>query len=214
VTLADELHVQDDLLLGRYGLVLQWAEVGDLAAARAELDRAATAPTTSPEMRRFVLAVGEADLARMAGDPAVAVRAYHDALALQPRVGGIPAEVRPVILLNLARAVLATGDVAEARRHADEVRRGADNRLVVASLAEVDAAIALAEGAPDRAAHLLGCAEAARGIANLGSRAVVETAAAARSALGQEKYDREYATGAAYSLDETCTVLGTQVLRR
>jgi hypothetical protein len=43
---------------------------------------------------------------------------------------------------------------------------------------------------------------------------VVETAAAARSALGQEKYDREYATGAAYSLDETCTVLGTQVLRR
>jgi predicted ATPase/DNA-binding SARP family transcriptional activator len=215
VMLAEELNVEEDLLFGRYGLILQMAELGDLAAARAELDRAAAGLGGAPALRQFVLAVGEADLARLSGDPARAVPAYRRALEHEPDAG-MPGEIRPIVLLNLTRAVLATGDVEGAREQADEVRETAENRLVLAVLAEVDAAVAVSESAMDRAARLLGCAEAIRGVPNRGSREVAATVAAAREALGPERYAREYATTAAYSLDEVRAFLGApaQVLRR
>src|SRR6266545_1972080 len=87
VALAEELRVEEDLLLARYGLALQRAEIGDLAGARADLDRAALASTNTPEMRRFVMTLGDADLARMSDQPDRAVAAYHQALELIPRVG-------------------------------------------------------------------------------------------------------------------------------
>jgi predicted ATPase/DNA-binding SARP family transcriptional activator len=214
VALAEELRVVDDLLYGRYSLALVRAESGDLAGARAELDRAAAVPTNSAWMRRLILALGEADLARLAGERVAAVRVYHHALEIAPRVAGIPVEIRTLILLNLARAVLATGDVEQARRHADEARELADNRLILATLAEVSAAIAAAAGDHRRAAELLGCAEAFRGIENRGSREVAATVAAVRSALPPEEYEREYARAAAYPLDELRALLGVQVLRR
>ncbi|OLB76213.1 MAG: hypothetical protein AUI14_19370 [Actinobacteria bacterium 13_2_20CM_2_71_6] len=208
VAVAEELSIDDDLMLARYALALQRAEIGDLAGARAELDRTAAAPFNAPEMRRFVLAVGEADLARLADDPASAIRAYHHAVELQSHVGGLPGEIRPLVLLNLARAVLAAGDVATARRHTDEARDLADNRLLFANLAEVYAALALADGEPHRAARMLGCAQAIRSVANLGSREVTATVAATRAALTPEDYTKEYATMAAYSFDEARAALG------
>src|SRR6266545_240279 len=214
VALAEELRVEEDLLLARYGLALQRAEIGDLAGARADLDRAALASTNTPEMRRFVMTLGDADLARMSDQPDRAVAAYHQALELIPRVGGLPTEIRPLILLNLARAVLAAGDADQARRPLDEIRELPENRLILANLAEVSAALAVAENEPDRAARLLGCAKVFRGIPNRGSREVAATTAAARFALGPERYEREYAAGAAYSVDKARAELGAQVLRR
>jgi len=78
------------------------------------------------------------------------------------------------------------------------------------------ATVAAAQGAPDRAARLLGCAEAIRGVPNQGSREVVATTLALQEALGTERYAREYATTAAYSLEEVRAFLGApaQVLRR
>ena len=214
VALAEELRVEEDVLLARYGLALQRAEIGDLAGARADLDRAALASTNTPEMRRFVMTLGDADLARMSDQPDRAVAAYHQALELIPRVGGLPTEIRPLILLNLARAVLAAGDADQARRPLDEIRELPENRLILANLAEVSAALAVAENEPDRAARLLGCAKVFRGIPNRGSREVAATTAAARFALGPERYEREYAAGAAYSVDKARAELGAQVLRR
>src|SRR6266545_4481255 len=214
VALAEELRVEEGLLLARYGLALQRAEIGDLAGARADLDRAALASTNTPEMRRFVMTLGDADLARMSDQPDRAVAAYHQALELIPRVGGLPTEIRPLILLNLARAVLAAGDADQARRPLDEIRELPENRLILANLAEVSAALAVAENEPDRAARLLGCAKVFRGIPNRGSREVAATTAAARFALGPERYEREYAAGAAYSVDKARAELGAQVLRR
>jgi tetratricopeptide (TPR) repeat protein len=209
VALADQLSIVDDLLIGRYSLVLEWAEVGDFAAARAELDRAASGPTIAEDTRRLVLTVGEADLARLSGEPAAAILPYREALELLPRLSGIPPEIRSLLMLNLARALVATGDADAAAEQADKVRSLPTNRIALASLAEVDAAIALARGAPDRAARLLGCAHAARGAANLGSREVAALVAAAEAALGPERYAAEYAGAMAYSIAEV-----TQVLRR
>ncbi|OLE26017.1 MAG: hypothetical protein AUG44_14255 [Actinobacteria bacterium 13_1_20CM_3_71_11] len=207
VALAEELDVEEDQLFGRYGLLLHRAELGDLAAARAELDRAASRHGTAPDRRRFILAVGEADLARLSGDPAAAVAGYHRALASEAD-SGIPGEIRPIVQLNLVKAVLATGDVAGAGRLIDEVRAAAGNRLVLAVLAEVEAAVAVARGDGAAAARLLGCAEAIRGVPNRGSREVAATVAAARDAVGPEGYAREYATTAAYSLDKVRAFLG------
>src|SRR5205823_10817034 len=141
------------------------------------------------------------DLARLAGEADRAVPAYHRALRLDPQTA-LPAEIRPIVLLNLTRAVLATGDLDGARRQLEEVRAMAENRLVLAVLAEVDAAVTLAFGEPARAARLLGCAEAIRGIPNRGSREIAATVSAARAALGAERYTREYAVTAAYPLDD------------
>ena len=85
---------------------------------------------------------------------------------------------------------------------------------MLANLAEVLAALAVAAGAPHAVARLLGCAEAVRGLANEGSREVAATAAAARSAVDPEEYAREYAIGAAYSLDEARAYLTAQDRRR
>jgi Tetratricopeptide repeat len=193
---------------------LQRAETGDLAGAREELDRAAAMPSNSPQMRRFILAIAEADLARMAGDPATAIPVYHQALEMAPHVRGLPGEVGSLILLSLVRALIAAGDLDEARRHVKTVREQVHNRLFLATLAEVAAALAVAEGAHRRAAHLLGCAEAVRGTANLDSREVAATVATVRSALDPDECARGYATAAAYPIDAARKALGVQVLRR
>ncbi len=212
VALGQELRVEEDLLLTRYSLATQWAETGRFAEAQAELERAAAVPGP-PERCRLVLTLGAGDLARLRGEPTAAITAYRQALEVHPRVVGLPAEVGPLIRLNLARAVLAGGDVDEARRLAAGIGP-TDARLVLANLAEVLAAIAVADRAPHDAARLLGCAAAVRGLANQGSREVTAVTAATRALLGDEEYATEYATTAAYSLGEARSLLQAQARRR
>jgi tetratricopeptide (TPR) repeat protein len=215
VALAEELGTDDDLIFARVGLVLAWAEAGEPDRARAELAVVARVPGDLPTVRQLILAFGEADLARRYGRPDEAVRRYEETLQMQPAVTAVPPEIRQFILLGLAGAVLRTGDLSRARRHADEAREMAEHRRpMLATVAEVYAAIRLAEGAPRDGARLLGCAEALRGAPNRGSRDVAATAAAARSALDEETYAKEYATGAAYSPDEARDALAAQARRR
>ncbi len=203
VALASELRVDDDLLLARYALAMERAESGDLDGARVELDRAVTERGNAPQMREFMVAVGESDLARITGDPGTAVSGYRRALELKSGIPALPAEVGQFVRLNLARAALAAGDPAQARQFADEVHDGPfAGRSNLAGLAELYAALAFTDGDPGTAARLLGCAEAIRGVVNLGSRELAQLITAVRDALGADDYAREYAGTAAYSLDE------------
>jgi hypothetical protein len=115
----------------------------------------------------------------------------------------MPTEVGQYVLLNMARAGLAAGDAALARRYADEAHAGPQaGRAHLAGLTELYAAIALADGDPADAARLLGCAQAIRGVPHQGSQDLARMVVATRAALGDAGYAREYATTAAYSLDE------------
>jgi predicted ATPase/DNA-binding SARP family transcriptional activator len=215
VALAEELGTDDDLIFARYGLMLAWAEAGDPERARTELELTRNVPGDLPAIRQLILALGEAELARRFGAPGDAVRRYEQALEMRPAVTVVPPEVRHFILLSLARAVLSAGDAGRARRHADEVRQMTQQkRTTLASVAEIYAAACIAEGAPRAAARLLGCAEALRGAPHLGSRDVTGTVAAAKSALDEEAYAKEYATGAAYSPEDARDALAAQALRR
>jgi len=150
-----------------------------------------------------MVAVGESDLARITGDPGTAVSGYRRALELKSGIPALPAEVGQFVRLNLARAALAAGDPAQARQFADEVHDGPfAGRSNLAGLAELYAALAFTDGDPGTAARLLGCAEAIRGVVNLGSRELAQLITAVRDALGADDYAREYAGTAAYSLDE------------
>ncbi len=59
----------------------------------------------------------------------------------------------------------------------------------------------LADGEPEHAAELLGAAATMRGLAVVGDRYVAATAAAARTALGDETFAAAYARGAALDRD-------------
>src|SRR6266542_1265748 len=100
-------------------------------------------------------------------------------------------QIHSSILASLGHLELATGNLSAARgwyERAMVVALGTKDRPVMARVVELRAAVAVAEGDPERAATLLGEATTLRGLPDEADPDVARVRAAARAALGDEGY--------------------------
>jgi predicted ATPase/DNA-binding SARP family transcriptional activator len=194
----------EDELQFRLLMVRQLWLAGEREAARAELSRALPDADRLglPELRAFAVYVA-GDLARLDGRPEAARAALVRAaqLATSPEESQ---QIRAVAATGLGYLAAAEGDLDAARDwHAQALaaaRFSADAPVIAEALAGL-ADLALREGAPERAAELLGAGFAIRGTTDRSVPDEERVAAAARSVLGDARYDEAYQRGQCVTVD-------------
>lgn len=179
-------------------------------AARADYERAAELSRSigATDMRANALC-GLGDIARRT-DQDVARARYEAALALPggDSIGSVEARVRALIGLGwLAIAEIAQVQGFSSHREALELALASSLPPLAAGAVEGVAGVALATGDTERAATLLGAAEALRGVALAGAPEAVDVAVAARKALGRALFDAAYRRGAALSPDQVLALV-------
>jgi DNA-binding CsgD family transcriptional regulator len=136
----------------------------DLTTACALLEQGLSTARTLRDRRSVaLLGATTADAARCAGDYARAAELYSESLALYQELGNW-AEL-PALLHNQGYVALGTRDYAAARAlFAESLRRqhAAGNMAGIAEGLQGLGALALSQGQSDRAAQLMGAAEAIR----------------------------------------------------
>lgn len=198
--LSNELGVDDDMAQVLFEISRLRARDGDFDGAEAALRRAGVhAHRSGMSTWSYILHLGSAEVYRHRGDLEAAVREYRLALDELSSIRGLPPGWRSVAEAGLAIASAGLGDLSTARESVAgiaDVAVAQHNGVALASVTEVLAAVALAEREPARAAHLLGLAEALRGVPDLGSPDAAAAVRAARAALGDEEYGARYAAAA------------------
>jgi predicted ATPase len=124
------------------------------------------------------------------------------------------AQIHSSLLVSIGHLELATGKAAGAREWYERalvVAIRSKDRPVIARAVELWAAIAIAEGDPERAAMLLGEATALRGLPDEADPDVARVRVAARAALGDEGFALAYERGAARPRDEVEAALAAGV---
>jgi predicted ATPase/DNA-binding SARP family transcriptional activator len=214
-----ELRADEDLagLLGARGLLKM--RVGDLAGARADLDRAAELADATGGRESIALSqIWQAELARRCGDPARA-EALLDASwqAITGTFFGADM-IRALVLVERGSLRLAQGaDPAEVRELYRAVAALPQARLdlgVLARAAELLAEVTRRDGDGEQAAVLLGAATRIRGAADLGNDEVCGTVRACLAELGRARYDAAYDKGAALDQEAALGLVGVPPAER
>jgi predicted ATPase/DNA-binding SARP family transcriptional activator len=194
--LADSLGVDDVAAQSILQLSLVRARRGDLDGARVEVRRArAKIDRLVSPVLGVSLAVAEAEIARRAGDLTLARERYHEGLDPISDVRSVPRETYAGLLAGLMVTEVQLGDAAAVRRTGARLMAHTVREHIVVVMAAMALAFAIVEVDSARAAHLLGVADAMRGIAELGNPDVARVATAARERLGDEAYDAALADG-------------------
>ncbi|WP_181019740.1 BTAD domain-containing putative transcriptional regulator [Nonomuraea typhae] len=180
-------------------LALIRARGGDLEGAAADLVRArlGVSAEINPDVL-LQLQFGEALVAYQRGDHPAALAAFEKAIEGVREVMPIP-QLTASVRTQYGRALVASGDRREGlaqHRQALEVVRTAPDLPVLASVFCGFALAALAGGDPERAAVLFGAA------ADESGPDVAAGTAAARRALGEDRYAALRAEGAALTREE------------
>jgi predicted ATPase/DNA-binding SARP family transcriptional activator len=124
-------------------------------------------------------------------------------------------QIHSSILASLGHLELATGNLSATRgwyERAMVVALGTKDRPVMARVVELRAAVAVAEGDPERAATLLGEATTLRGLPDEADPDVARVRAAARAALGDEGYALAHQRGTARPRDQVEAALASEVM--
>jgi predicted ATPase/DNA-binding SARP family transcriptional activator len=186
---------------------------GDLAAARADLERA-----EHNEADRGVvgsdaavwLGLVRAELLAREGDAAAAARQCEKVLSwLERKQTPWFHGFRGLIQARLALAVLADGDVARCRELLATALRDTSGWVELPPLAAVIDAIALyclGRSDPALAATLLGAAHSVRGVFDEGSLDAPAVREAARGVLGEAGFEAAYERGRALSRDDALSL--------
>src|SRR5580658_3292747 len=200
----------EDELQFRLFMVRQLWLAGEREAARAELARALPDAERLglPELRAFAVYIA-GDLARLDGRP----EAARKTLVRAAQMATSPDEsqqIRAVAATGLGHLAAAEGDLDAARDwHAQALaaaRFSADAPVIAEALAGL-ADLALREGAPERAAELLGAGFAIRGTTDRSVPDEERVAAAARSVLGDARYDQAYQRGQCVTVDTLAALI-------
>ncbi|MCG5219804.1 BTAD domain-containing putative transcriptional regulator [Streptosporangium soli] len=184
---------------------------GDLDGAEQEYERAAALArrTALPESMAKA-ASGLAEVARLRGDLAGARRECESALAkVSPGRWGMD-EVGSELHVTLGRIAVAEGDPAvAAERFRDGLAAAVNSPSypAAAAAAEGTAGLALIEDEPERAALLLGAAQALRGGPMAPGLDEARAIAGARARLGDAGYIAAFEHGAAMTRQEALTLL-------
>jgi predicted ATPase/DNA-binding SARP family transcriptional activator len=200
----------EDELQFRLFMVRQLWLAGEREAARAELSQALPDAERLglPELRAFAVYIA-GDLARLDGRP----EAAREALLRAAQLATSPDEsqqIRAVAATGLGHLAAAEGDLDAARDwHAQALaaaRFSADAPVIAEALTGL-ADLALREGAPERAAELLGAGFAIRGTTDRSVPDEERVAAAARSVLGEARYDDAYQRGQCVTVDTLAALI-------
>ncbi|MGW4424361.1 tetratricopeptide repeat protein [Streptosporangium sp. NPDC004631] len=183
-----------------------------LSAARADYERAAEIARRAGSTTYLAAALrGLGDIARLEGDPAGARRLYEQALERFETHWVKSAGSRTGALFGLGRIAEDGGDLEKARRlHRQAVEVTVKTGATTESTRpfEALAGIALLEGDASAAAMLLGATVALRGVFVEDDPDVSRTAAAARAALGDERYEALHRRGARLSRTDALRLAG------
>jgi len=181
-------------------LALVHARLGDPQRARELLARAgAEAEASGSRHRRALVDLAQGNFARLDGDH-VAARGWLD--SAEERLRGTPVLVPHLgAMVHVSQAQLAISawdiqPVPDRLAQAYRLARASRDAPIAAGVAVAVAQWLLACGDPDRAAELLGVADALRGCTDLGNPDVVTTASACQAALGRQAFDFAAARGA------------------
>ena len=206
--LVHELDSVDDVAHMMSAVGLERARAGDLPGGRAELEESLRfADEFGQSEARHTALCGLAEVEMKSHDVPRARALLHRAfseLHQSERLSGGPPQAKALVLVGLATADVLERDAPMAsQRTREALRHGmvAFDMPIVSIAARIEAAVALLEGSAERAATLLGLAEAVRG-GPLADDSVLKTAARAREALGDEAYERAFATGRCQSRDD------------
>jgi len=193
--------------------------MGDLAAARADLERA-----EQDESERGIgqsdsaawLGLVRAELHWREGDVAAAARQCADLLAwLEGKQSAWWDGLRAVIQARLALTVLADGDEARCRALLADALRAASDWVELPALAEViDAIAVLTNDCGERAklaATLLGAAHAVRGCFDEGGLDAPAARDSVRTLLGPDEFEAAYERGRALSRDDAVALAASTV---
>ncbi|MET9489095.1 BTAD domain-containing putative transcriptional regulator [Nocardia sp. NPDC006630] len=181
-------------------------------AARADYERAAELSRSigATDMRANALC-GLGDIARRT-DQDVARARYEAALALpgDDSFGSVEARARALIGLGWL-AITETRQVQAVSSHREALALALGSSLspIAAGAVEGLAGAALVAGDTERAATLLGAAEALRGVALAGAPEAADVAVDARKALGGVLFDAAYRRGVALSPDQVLALVGS-----
>ncbi|MFD1935313.1 BTAD domain-containing putative transcriptional regulator [Nonomuraea mangrovi] len=187
------------------------AQGGDIEGATTDLARARAAMSDdTSEHVALRLRLGEADLARLAGDPADALAIYEEVIVTLPAMEDVLPQQLSWALTSYGRALLETGDLGGARRQlllAVEAFGAAPDLPILASALAGFAAVALASGDAERAAVLLGGASTVYAGLSGGDADAARTVADTRAALGDAVFEEAYERGARMSRDQLTRLL-------
>lgn len=184
----------------RIRLGIEQLRSGEHDAAEVSFRQALRGPRCAMPEYEVLVAAGLAELATRRGQPSIAAERLERALRLLDEAVFDREFLRVEVLRRAAALELSRGaeGVAAARSAAADALRLAvplNDMWVLATVAEVLAAVALDEDRPAVAARLLGCAAALRGLADLGSPDVRVLSARLASRLGGEEFRRLRAEG-------------------
>lgn len=211
--LVHDLSSVDDVAHMMSAMGLERARMGDLARGRAELEEALRfAEEFGQTEARHVALCGLAEVEMKSNDVprarALLHRAFSELHESEHQSAG-PPQAKALVLIGLATADVLERDGRMAmQRTREALGHGmmAFDMPIVSFGARIEAGVALLEGSAERAATLLGLAEAVRG-GPLVDDIVLQTAVHAREALGDEAYERAFATGRNQSRDDALASL-------
>ncbi|SFN46036.1 Predicted ATPase [Actinomadura madurae] len=144
------------------------------------------------------------EFARRSGDTAEALRRFSQADDLTRGLPG-PPQFRAMVLCGRAQADLALGAMDEAAARLDEALRGAVEARdypIISHVLAGHAEQARVQGDPERAAELLGTADALRGTRDLSLADALAIEQATRADLGEAAFETAYTRGRTRTFDD------------
>jgi predicted ATPase/DNA-binding SARP family transcriptional activator len=176
------------------------AELGDLDGAWADVREAQRlAEETGGRGGQGIALMGMAALNRMSGRLDEALELAERAHAtLDPQSERMAPHGEAMVMTELARVMVAKGDLAGARRNVEPAVALAlttEDMPIASAVVEVAASVDLMAGDAELAARTLGLAAAIRGVRTIPDQWVRRTAEDAAAALGEARYETAFQAG-------------------
>ncbi|MFF5206976.1 BTAD domain-containing putative transcriptional regulator [Streptosporangium sp. NPDC000396] len=215
IALLKEMGAADEVAYMRSRLALGLNLAGDRAAAEKILEETLRrAVQNGDRVTAMNLLSARGDFAREDGELDEARRHYADAMRMIDETPGVVPHPRALLNASLGLLAEQEGDLPRARRLLGSALEQAEatGEATMLGLALIGfAALMLADGAPDRAAMLLGGAATARGIDAVVDFDHVRITDRATAALSREEYLRWYERGRALSREEVIALAAGDV---
>ncbi|MGC4937098.1 ATP-binding protein [Kribbella sp. DT2] len=213
IRLTEELGTTEGMpqLLGQ--AALSRAELGDLDGAWSDVREAQRlAGETGGRGGQGIALIGMAALHRMSGQLDEALELAEQAIAtLDPEAERMAPHGEAMVLTELARVLVARGDLSEARRKVEPAVALAlttEDMPIASAVVEVAASVDLMDGDAELAARTLGLAAAIRGVRAVPDQWVRRTVEGAVAALGEAGYETAFQSGAGLGHDDAMDELG------